>query len=126
MASFLVSNFKSHFSSLIFCVSSTRNRSEIAKYKAAAAKAQKSEGEELLVVSTARDGGDDKPPASLDSTMLEDKSSPSNGEVGETKAGDIVVTWKDGNTSSLFPESAADDQKPVEESAAVDTEVTAE
>lgn len=110
---------------MIFCVSSFRNRSEIAKYKAAAAKAQKSEGEELLVVSTARDCGNDKPLASLDSTMQEeDKSSPSNGEVSEPKAGDIVVTWKDGNTSSLYPETVADDLKPSETSADEDTEMT--
>lgn len=77
-------------------------------------------------MSTARDAGNDKPVASLDSTMQEDKSSLSNGEVSEPKAGDIVVTWKDGNTSSLFPETVADDHKPNEASAAVDTEMTTE
>lgn len=103
-----------------------KNRSEIAKYKAAAAMAQKSEGEELLVVSAARDDSDNKPLASLDSTLQEDKSSPSNGEVSEPKEGDIVVTWKDGNTSCLFQETVADDHKQDEASAAVDAEMTTE
>lgn len=111
---------------MFFCVSSLRNRSEIAKYKSAAAKAQKAEGEELLIVSTPRDGGGDKPPASLDCTMTEEKSSPSNGEVSEPKAGDIVVTWKDGNSSSLFPESGADDPQVNVASAAVEAEMTTE
>lgn len=88
--------------------------------------AQKSEGEELLVVSAARDDSNDKPLASLDSTLQEDKSSLSNGELSEPKPGDIVVTWKDGNTSSLFQETVADDHKQDEASAAVDAEMTTE
>lgn len=112
---------------MIFCFSLFRNRREIAKYKEAAAKAQKSEGEELLVVSSsARDHGNDKPLASLDSTLQEDKSSPSNGELSETKAGEIVVTWKDGNTSCLFQETAADDHTQNEASSAEEAEMTTE
>lgn len=82
-----------------------KNRKKIAKYKAAAAVAQKSQGEELLVISPSRedDGG---------------KASPSNGEVNELKAGDIVVTWKDGNTSCLYSDAAAEDEKQEEESVA--------
>lgn len=30
----------------------------------------------------------------------------SNGELNELRAGDIVVTWKDGNTSCLFSDPA--------------------
>lgn len=113
---------------VIFCFSLFRNRSKIAKYKAAAAKAQKNEGEELLVVSTpTRDESSAKPLASLSSTLQEDKASSYNGEVSEPKGGDIVVTWKDGNTSSLYPEPVSDDDHQDEASAAPeDAEITTE
>ncbi|KAG8001044.1 hypothetical protein GBF38_004835 [Nibea albiflora] len=72
-----------------------KNRKEISKYRAAAV-AQKHEGAELLVISPHRD--DSKP-------------SPSNGEVSELKAGNIVVTWKDGNTSCLYSDPGAEKEK---------------
>lgn len=92
--------------------SSFRNRRKIAKYKAAAAKAQKCGGEELLLVSPAREP---LPPS--DNVLQENKSSPSNGEVSDPKGGEIVVTWRDGNTSCLFPENATDENKHEEASA---------
>lgn len=82
-----------------------KNRKEIAKYKAAAAVAQKSEGEELLVISPVREDGSSK-------------LSPSNGEVSELKAGNVVVTWKDGNTSCLYSDPVAEEEKQEEMSAA--------
>lgn len=67
--------------------------------------AQKTEGEELLAISPVREDGSSKP-------------SPSNGEVSELKAGNVVVTWKDGNTSCLYSDPAAEEEKQEEMSAA--------
>jgi len=86
------------------CVFSPRNRKKIAKYKAAAALSQK--GEELLVMSPLRDDSSCKPSPSLDRRMTG-----SNGDVSELKAGDIVVTWKDGNASALYSDPAAEEKK---------------
>lgn len=111
--------FSGLLTALISCISSFRNRRKIAKYKAAAAKAQKCGGEELLLASPAREP---LPPS--DNVLQENKSSPSNGEVSDLKGGDIVVTWKDGNTSCLYPETASDENKQEEASAAVTVEAT--
>ncbi|XP_056269721.1 solute carrier family 51 subunit beta isoform X2 [Pseudoliparis swirei] len=81
-----------------------KNRKKIAKYKAAAALSQK--GEELLVMSPLRDDSSCKPSPSLDRRMTG-----SNGDVSELKAGDIVVTWKDGNASALYSDPAAEEKK---------------
>nr|XP_046232192.1 solute carrier family 51 subunit beta [Scatophagus argus] len=92
-----------------------KNRKEIAKYKAvAAAMTQKSEGEELLVISPLGDDSNSKPSPSLDRPLQGNKASPFNGEVSELKAGNIVVTWKDGNTSCLYSDPADDEFKQVE------------
>lgn len=97
---------------------SFRNRKKIAKYKAAAAVAQKSEGEELLVVSPLRDDNSSNPSPLLDRPPQGDKLSESNGEVSELKAGNIVVTWKDGNKSCLYSDPVAQEEKQEEVSAA--------
>lgn len=102
---------------MILCFSSFRNRREIAKYKAATATimAQKCEGQELLVISTVREESYSNPqsnsklPPSLDNMLQGNISSPVNGEVSELKAGNIVVTWRDGNTSHLFSDPKADE-----------------
>lgn len=88
-----------------------KNRKEIAKYKAAAALAQKSEGEELLLL---RDNSSNKQSPSLDCQLQGNKSSPSNGEVSELKAGNIMVMWKDGKTSCLYSDHAAEEEKQEE------------
>ncbi|XP_070841556.1 uncharacterized protein [Chaetodon trifascialis] len=88
-----------------------KNRKKIAKYKAAAAVAQKTEGEELLVISPLRDNSSSIPSPSLDSLREGKKPSPSNGEMTELRAGDIVVTWKDGNASCLYSDPAAEEEK---------------
>ncbi|XP_073320801.1 uncharacterized protein [Pagrus major] len=88
-----------------------KNRKEIAKYKAAAALAQKSEGEELLSL---RDNSSGKQSPSLDCQLQGNKSSPSNGEVSELKAGNIMVMWKDGKTSCLYSDLAAEEEKQEE------------
>lgn len=83
-----------------------RNRKKIAKYKAAAALAHKSEVEELRVISQLRD--DDPSTTSPERQLQGTKASPSNGKMSELKAGNIMVTWKDGNTSCLYSDAAAD------------------
>lgn len=88
--------------SWFFCLILFRNRKKIAKYKAAAV-AQK-HGEELQSVPQ-----DSKPPPSDDSPLLANKPSPSNSDVVDLKAGNIVVTWKDGNVSQLFQSASTDD-----------------
>lgn len=91
-----------------------RNRNKIAKYKAAA---MKPEAEELQVIVTEvrgqRTNSEVKP---VNSTSVQVSMSQSeipvsqakplqdNGEVVGLKPGDIVVTWNDGNVSSLYPE----------------------
>ncbi|KAM3625697.1 uncharacterized protein V6R79_016297 [Siganus canaliculatus] len=86
-----------------------KNRKKIQKYKvAAAAASQKGEGEELRLVSVRDSSGGSK-------TSL---PPPFNGELTEVKGADIVVTWKDGNTSSLYPDPAEVEEKQQEEEAA--------
>lgn len=110
---------------MIFCFS-FRNRREIAKYKAATATimAQKCEGQELLVTLPVREESYSNPqsnsklPPSLDNMLQGNITSRVNGEVSELKAGSIVVTWRDGNTSHLFSDPEADEDKQEEASAA--------
>lgn len=79
-----------------------KNRKKIAKYKAAAAMLQKKDCEELKVISLEDTSAPTtplaKPPA----------SPPPNGELSESRPGDILLTYKDGNTSSLYPDAAAE------------------
>lgn len=80
----------------------SKNRKKIAKYKAAAALLQKKNCEELRVIShkdaSAPTTPLAKPPA----------SPPPNGKLSESQPGDIVLTYKDGNTSSLYPDAVAE------------------
>ncbi|XP_054475871.1 solute carrier family 51 subunit beta [Anoplopoma fimbria] len=91
-----------------------KNRKKIAKYKAAAsAVAQKSE--ELEIILPLRDESSSKPSPSLDRLMQGNKPSTTNGEVSELKAGNIMVTWKDGNTSCLYSDRPAEEVKQEED-----------
>ncbi|XP_011607876.1 uncharacterized protein [Takifugu rubripes] len=85
-----------------------RNRKEIAKYKAAAM--AQNHGEELQCLPQ---DSDSKVSHSADSPFLEEKPSPCNLGVNDLKAGSIVVTWNDGNTSELFPNPSTDDDNVV-------------
>ncbi|KAM9861340.1 uncharacterized protein ACBR49_005585 [Aulostomus maculatus] len=80
----------------------SKNRRKIAKYKAAVALAHRGDVEELRVISHLRD--DNAGAASPQRPLLQAKPSPFNGDVSEHKAGNIIVTWKDGNTSCLYPD----------------------
>ncbi|XP_029282387.1 uncharacterized protein LOC115004823 [Cottoperca gobio] len=84
-----------------------KNRKKIAKYKAAAV-AQKSE--ELQIIAPLRDVSNSRPSESLDRLMQGNQPPPPNGEVSELKAGNILVTWKDGNTSCLYSDPAAEEE----------------
>lgn len=93
----------------LLCLSH-RSRKKIAKYKAAAMLAQRSEAAELQVVSEVRDDGKGK--SSMASEPLLQGAGPvANGDAGELKAGDIVVKWKDGNVSNLYTDSAEEEEK---------------
>ncbi|KAI4830990.1 hypothetical protein KUCAC02_002591 [Chaenocephalus aceratus] len=70
-----------------------KSRRKIAKYKAAAAGTQRSEELETIV------------------PLREDHRPPPNGEASELKAGHIMVTWKDGNISSLYSDPVAEQGK---------------
>ncbi|KAL6112650.1 slc51b [Pungitius sinensis] len=111
----------------------SKNRKKIAKYKAAAAVSDESEA--LRIISALR-GDSSKPSPLLDRLMTGN-----NGEMSELKAGNIMVTWKDGNTSCLYSDPTTDEdkraeyqcEKPVddqqekqEERSAVDTVTTTE
>ncbi|XP_023188617.1 uncharacterized protein LOC111608447 [Xiphophorus maculatus] len=81
-----------------------KSRKKIAKYKAQASLVKRHEGEELQVVSAHRDNGT--------SPLLQGQmSSMSEGDTKEMKAGDIVVTWKDGNTSCLYPDHVLEESQ---------------
>ncbi|KAK7913007.1 hypothetical protein WMY93_013218 [Mugilogobius chulae] len=79
-----------------------KSRKKIAKYKAAAAMLQKKDCEELRVISLEDTSAPStplaKPPA----------SPPPNGELSDCRPGNIVLTYKDGNTSSLYPDATAE------------------
>ncbi|XP_004066865.1 uncharacterized protein LOC101172640 [Oryzias latipes] len=83
-----------------------KSRKKIAKYKAAAARRQKDE--ELQDSSGISDNG--KP-----SHGGPPHSSTFNRETDELKAGSIVVTWKDGNTSCLYSDPIEEKQKEEEQ-----------
>ncbi|XP_037305684.1 solute carrier family 51 subunit beta [Pungitius pungitius] len=81
----------------------SKNRKKIAKYKAAAAVSD--EGEALRIISALR-GDSSKPSPLLDRLMTGN-----NGEMSELKAGNIMVTWKDGNTSCLYSDPTTEEDK---------------
>ncbi|XP_061611685.1 solute carrier family 51 subunit beta isoform X2 [Phyllopteryx taeniolatus] len=78
----------------------SRNRRKIAKYKEAAAAAHKGEDRTW----PGGDDGDDDCGA-----RTPRMATPCNGDTGEMKAGSIVVTWKDGNTSCLYTDAPVED-----------------
>ncbi|KAK5615877.1 hypothetical protein CRENBAI_020881 [Crenichthys baileyi] len=79
-----------------------KSRKKIAKYKAAASLVKKHEEEELQVISDHRDNGTSPLPHGPTSSMSE-------GDTNELKAGDIVVTWKDGKTSCLYSDHVVEE-----------------
>ncbi|XP_054878436.1 solute carrier family 51 subunit beta [Poeciliopsis prolifica] len=81
-----------------------KSRKKIAKYKAQVSLVKKHEGEELQVISTLRDNGTSPLPQGHTSSMSE-------GDTKELKAGEIVVTWKDGNTSCLYPDHVLEERQ---------------
>ncbi|XP_067452941.1 solute carrier family 51 subunit beta [Thunnus thynnus] len=91
----------------------SKNRKKIAKYKAAAALAHKSEVEELRVISQLRENSASTP--SPERLLQGTEASLSNEKVSELKAGDIMVTWKNGNTSCLYSDPVAEAELPEEE-----------
>ncbi|KAM9825004.1 uncharacterized protein ACBT44_005838 [Syngnathus typhle] len=85
----------------------SRNRRKIAKYKAAAATALAHRGEEQTWP-----GDHDEGPLACAGTLSSQRTTqsparepPCNGDTGDMKAGSIVLTWKDGNTSCLYPDA---------------------
>lgn len=106
-----------------------KNRKKIAKYKAAAALAQMGEGEQLRVILAQSDDSGIKPSPLPERLQEKNKPSPSNGELTELKAGDIVVTWKDGNTSCLYNDPEPEEEQreePQEEKVMEQTEEQSE
>ncbi|KAF0043582.1 hypothetical protein F2P81_004919 [Scophthalmus maximus] len=93
-----------------------KNRKKIAKYKAAASLVQKCGDEELRSNSQLRDDSNCTPP-SPDTLLQGNKVSSSNGEVNKLEGGNVVLTWKDGNTSYLYsdPEVQEEDQEEKQE-----------
>ncbi|KAM8890431.1 uncharacterized protein ACB058_015438 isoform 1-T2 [Synchiropus picturatus] len=83
----------------------SKNRRKIARIKAALA--QRSNMEELQVMSTAKDDGEPSTPGPQHAA----KTPPVNGDVMDVKAGSIVVTWKDGNTSNLYSDPGEEEEE---------------
>ena len=90
--------------------------------------AQRPEAEQLQVITEvtehkevdAVNSAEAQPLNGHDMQVLGNKTSPANGVNGTNgvngeaeafKAGDIVVTWKDGNVSNLYSDSAAEPQE---------------
>lgn len=90
-----------------FCTNSNRSRKKIAEYKAATSLLQKNEDQELLKENSTH-------PAS-DMPLQGNKPHMSNSDTSEqSNAGNIVVTWKDGNTSCLYPDPAVEEKQEEE------------
>lgn len=90
-----------------FCTNSNRSRKKIAEYKAATSLLQKNEDQELLKEKSTH-------PAS-DMPLQGNKPHMSNSDTSEqSNAGNIVVTWKDGNTSCLYPDPAVEEKQEEE------------
>ncbi|XP_061519859.1 solute carrier family 51 subunit beta [Phycodurus eques] len=85
----------------------SRNRRKIGKYKEAAAAAAH-KGEDRTWPGGDDDGGVDC------GARTPRMPTPCNGDTGEMKAGSIVVTWKDGNTSCLYTDAPVEDEPEVE------------
>ncbi|CAI5689536.1 uncharacterized protein si:cabz01068815.1 isoform X2 [Oreochromis niloticus] len=84
-----------------------KSRKKIAKYKAATSLLQKNEDQELLKENSTH-------PAS-DMPLQGNKPHMSNSDTSEqSNAGNIVVTWKDGNTSCLYPDPAVEEKQEEE------------
>lgn len=94
---------------------SHRSRKKIAKYKAAASLAQKSEGEVLKTVSPLTDDNCSKAPSSSSPHRQGNSFPMCDRDMSELRAGDIVVTWKDGNTSCLYSDPAVQEENGTEE-----------
>ena len=106
---------------------SHRNRKKIAKYKAAAALAQRSEGEELQVFTTTTEvNATHSTPTQVrtlsESVVQQIQPQQDCGETDRLKPGEIMVTWKNGDVSNLYPEPAAELEEE-EERQEVETEV---
>lgn len=85
-----------------------KSRKKIAKYKAAASLVQKNAGEELQVISSPTDNS----ASPISDRRLQSNQSPASiRSANEHKAGDIVVTWKDGNTSCLYSSTEEEEQE---------------
>lgn len=90
-----------------FCTNSNRSRKKIAEYKAATSLLQKNEDQELLKEKSTH-------PAS-DMPLQGNKPHMSSSDTSEqSNAGNIVVTWKDGNTSCLYPDPAVEEKQEEE------------
>ncbi|XP_028812842.1 organic solute transporter subunit beta [Denticeps clupeoides] len=90
---------------LVTGIMGSRSRKKIAKYKAAAAQGLRPRMEELQVISEecSTTIQDDK--ASSDHCEEENHLHPST-DHQQFKHGDVMVTWKDGNVTSLYPEGS--------------------
>ncbi|XP_077419430.1 uncharacterized protein LOC144050223 isoform X2 [Vanacampus margaritifer] len=95
---------------LLLGMGAMASRRKIAKYKAAAAVAHKGTDEMWPA------GNDDALACGTPSSQrtAQTQQTPCNGDTGDMKAGSIVVTWKDGNTSCLYPDNPAHAEAEVE------------
>ncbi|KAM6980586.1 uncharacterized protein FYW47_000317 [Aplochiton taeniatus] len=113
-------------------VMANKNRKKIANYKTAAL-ANKSEGEELKVIIEDREHSELKatysdpmhisPPSK---SLVEEFEHCQDNGGEELKPGDIVVTWKDGNISTLYSEPVEKQDAVEKEESGVEAEVKEE
>ncbi|XP_067105080.1 solute carrier family 51 subunit beta [Osmerus mordax] len=105
-----------------------KNRKKIAKYKAAASLAQRPEGEELQVLTTVTEiNATHSTPTQVrtlsESVVQQIQPQQDSGDTDRLKPGEIMVTWKNGDVSNLYPEPAAELEEEEEERQEVETEV---
>ncbi|XP_075325261.1 uncharacterized protein LOC142383029 [Odontesthes bonariensis] len=94
-----------------------KSRKKIAKYKAAASFINKNENEALQINSPLRDNGASPQHGGVLQGHM------SSMDTSELKAGDIVVTWKDGNTSCLYSDRVEEDKQEEEQEETEEKEV---
>ncbi|XP_022525198.2 solute carrier family 51 subunit beta [Astyanax mexicanus] len=96
---------------LVMGVMGNRNRRNIAKYKASASAVStpmKVEMEELQIITHTKDENHSYTAPMQDSHLENNESTGGANETEALKPGEIIVSWKDGNVSNLYPESLED------------------
>lgn len=103
---------------LVTGMMASRSRKKINKYKLAATRAAKPEADELQVITEviAEVKGDKEAyTAPTQDSHPDSEPASENSEADKLKPGEIIVTWKDGSVSNLYPEEPPAEEAVEEE-----------